>query len=176
MSLFDQLNADLKDAMRQGNVTKRDTLRFLMAALKEANNKRRADQYQQLVRSGQINPEGDADNVARIELPPMSDAEVLDVIRKQIKQRRDSIEGYTKGNRPDLVAKEEAELAVLQAYMPPALSRDELVALAREVIAEVGAQKPSDMGKVMGPLRQRVGDRAEGREISTVVRELLSGA
>ncbi len=174
MSLLDQLNTDLKDAMRQGDMQRRDTLRLLLAAIRDADNQRRASLYQQLTKSGKIDASSEDATVNRIEVPPMSDAEVLDVIKKQVKQRRDSIEGYQKGNRPELVAREEAELAVLQGYLPTQMSRDELIAQARVVISEVGAKSPTDMGKVMGPLRQRVGDRAEGREISAVVRELLA--
>lgn len=176
MNLQERINEDLKTAMRGNDTLTRDVLRLLNAAIKEANNQRRAAQFDKLAKSGQINSSDENAAVARIELQPMNDAEVLDVIKKQVKQRRDSIDAYVKGQRPELARKEEEELSVLQRYLPQQMSRAELQTITQEVIAALGARTPADMGKVMAAMRERVGDRAEGREISAVVREQLSRA
>lgn len=147
MSLKEQLAADLKDAMRQRDALRRDVLRYSMAAVKNA----------------EIEAGSELDDVA-----------VTAVLAKEAKRRRESIEEFKKGNRPDLVEKEEAEVAILDAYLPEAVSRDEIVAAAREVVAETGAAGPRDIGKVMPVLMQRFAGRADGREVNEVVRELLS--
>jgi len=156
MTLKDQLNADLRDAMRSGEEPRRTTLRLLLTA----------------IRNAEIPAEG-ATASGRTEL---DDAGVLDIIRKQVKQRRDSIEAYTKANRTDLAAKEEGEVAVLNVYLPQQLGRDEIVAVARSVIERVGATGPADKGKVMPAVMAELKDRAEGREINAVVTELLAGS
>jgi uncharacterized protein len=146
MSLKDQLAADLKQALRDGDDTRKGTIRLLLAAIHNAEIEKGA---------------------------PLDDSGVLGVIVKQVKQRHESAEEFRKGNRQDLVDKEESEAAVLQVYLPPALSHEEIEAAARKVIAEVGAQGPRDMGKVMGPLTAQLRGRADGSEVSAVVRELL---
>jgi uncharacterized protein YqeY len=105
----------------------------------------------------------------------MEDPDVLGIIAKEVKLRRESIEEFKKGNRPDLIAKEEAELAILFEYLPKQMSRDEIIAAARQVIAEVGAQGPADKGKVMPKLMPQLKGKAEGREINDIVTKLLSG-
>jgi uncharacterized protein YqeY len=105
---------------------------------------------------------------------PLSDAEVQEIVQKQAKQRRDSAAAYRNGQREDLAANEEAELAVLLTYLPQPLTPAELRDLVRAAIAEVGATGPRDMGKVMPVVMARAGQRAEGRTVSTIVRELLS--
>lgn len=104
---------------------------------------------------------------------PLTDAEVEDIIQKQAKQRQDSIEAYRQAGRADLAANEEAELAVLQSYLPQPLTPEELRTLAQAAIAETGASGPRDMGKVMPVIMARAGKRADGRSVSAVVRELL---
>ena len=103
----------------------------------------------------------------------LSDTDVFGVISKEVRQREESITAFNQGNRPDLVAKEEAEKAVLQSYLPKQLSREELVVEARRIIAEVGATGPRDKGKVMPKLVAALKGKADGREINTVVTELL---
>ena len=155
MTLKEQLNADLRDAMRANEDTRKTTLRLLLTA----------------VRNAEIPPEG-ATAAARADL---DDTAVLAIIRREVKQRRDSIDAYDKANRPDLSAKEEAEVAVLAAYLPQQLGRDEIAAVARQVIQRLGATGAADKGKVMPAVMAELKDRAEGREINAVVTELLSG-
>jgi len=105
----------------------------------------------------------------------LDDAGVIDVITKEAKQRRESITEFKKGNRPDLVAKEEAELAILLEYLPQQISREEIIAAARQVIKEVGAQGAGDKGKVMQKLMPQLKGKAEGGTINEIVTGLLNG-
>jgi uncharacterized protein YqeY len=155
MTLKDQLNADLRDAMRAGDEARKSTLRMLITA----------------VRNAEIPPEGADATASRLDL---DDEGVLNVIRKEVKQRRDSIDIYEKANRTDLASKEEAEVAILNAYLPQQMSRDEIVVAARAVIERVGASGPADKGKVMPAIMAELRGKAEGREINAVVSELLS--
>ncbi len=147
----DRVDADLKEAMRAGDTARRDALRLLRAALKNAEIDRRGGT------SG-----------------PMTEADYRAVIQRQIKQRRDSIEQFRNGNREDLAQKEEGELAVFQSYLPPAMDEDAMRAAAQAVIADVGAQGPKDMGKVMPVLLARVGDGADRSALAAIVRQLLT--
>jgi hypothetical protein len=104
----------------------------------------------------------------------LSDADILGIIAKEVKQRHESIEAFKKGNRQDLVAQEEAELTVLQEYLPRQMTRDEIIAEARRIIAEVGAKGPADKGKVMPKIVALLKGKADGREINNVVTELLA--
>jgi uncharacterized protein YqeY len=150
MSLKDKLTSDLQDAMRAGDDVRKSTLRMLMSAINMAE-------------------------VAGSERRALADDQVMQVIAKQVKQRRESIDEFKKANRQELAAKEAAEMEVLQAYLPAQMGRDEIEAEARAVIAETGANGPSDKGKVMKELVSRLAGRAEGRDINEVVTELLSG-
>ena len=145
-NLAKRLNEDLKQAMRGGDRVKRSVIRLVFAAVKNAEIARQAD---------------------------LEDNDVMGVIAKEARQREESIEAFKQGNRPDLVAQEEAELAILQEYLPQQMTRDEIVAEAQKVIADVGAQGPSDKGKVMPKLIAQLKGRADGREINAVVTELL---
>jgi uncharacterized protein YqeY len=155
MSLKDQLSADLRDAMRANDNTRKSTLRMLITA----------------IRNAEIPPEG-ADATGRTEL---DDEGVLNVVRKEVKQRRDSIEMYGKANRADLVANEEAEVAVLLNYLPQQMSRGEIETIARAIVERIGASGPADKGKVMPAVMAELRGKAEGREINAVVTELLGG-
>ena len=104
----------------------------------------------------------------------MDDADILGIIAKEVRQRQESIDAFRQGNRNDLVAYEEAELALLQEYLPRQITREEITAEARRIIAEVGAQGAGDKGKVMPKLIAQLRGRADGREINAVVTELLS--
>ena len=149
MSLKAQLTSDLKDAMRQRDERRRDVLRFTLAALQNA------------------------EIAAREEL---DEPAAMAVLAKEAKQRRDSIEEFRKADRQDLVTKEEAELAVLSPYLPEQLSREEIAEAARQAIQETGASSPQEMGKVMAVLMPQLRGRADGRQVSEVVQELLAGS
>ena len=147
MSLKEQLANDLKDAIRQRDEPRKIAIRLTLTAIKTSEVEKGSE---------------------------LDDAAVLTQIARQVKQRRESIDAYKKAERQDLVAQEESELAILQVYLPPQLSRDEIVQAAREVIAEVDASGPGDKGKVMSVLIKRLAGRAEGREINEVVTEILA--
>ena len=147
MELTERLNGDLRQAMRDRDEIRRTTLRLLLSALHNAE-------------------------IARQK--PLDEAAAQDVLRTQIKQRREAIEQFRQGGRADLAAKEEQELAILMQYMPRQLERDEIVAEVRRVIDEVGAVGPADTRKVMPVLMARLRNQAEGRVVSEVVRELLA--
>ncbi len=146
-NLQQKLAEDLKAAMRSGDTVKRSTIRMVLSA---------------------------AHNVEIARQAPLTDADVLGVIVKEVKQRQESILAFKQGNRPDLAAKEEAEMAILQAYLPRQISRDEIVEAARRAIVELGAKGPGDKGKVMQKLMPELKGRADGKEINAVVTELLS--
>jgi uncharacterized protein YqeY len=145
--LQQKLMDDLKQAMKAGDTVKRSVIRLTMAAIKNAE-------------------------IARQKA--LEDSDVLGVIAKEIRQRKESIEAFKQGNRADLVAQEEAEMAILEGYMPAQMSRDEIIAEARKVIAEVGAGGLGDKGKVMPSLIAKLKGKADGRLINEVVTELLS--
>jgi hypothetical protein len=144
---------DLQDSIRQHDEVRKRTIRSVIAALKEAETN--------LDASGQ-----------RLHL---DDKGILGLIVKQAKERQESIVEYARGGRQELVDREEAELAILQAYLPQQLGREEIEVEARQVIAEVGATGPADIGKVMKPLVDRLRGRADGKLINQVVRDLLAG-
>jgi uncharacterized protein YqeY len=144
---------DLKDAMRQRDDRRKTTIRSILAAIKQAET--------ELDASGQRKSLGEDD--------------VLDLIARQAKQRRESIAEYERGGRADLVAEEEAELAILETYLPRQLSDAEIRARAEEVIAETGASGLGDIGQVMRPLMTEFKGRADGRQVNQIVRELLVG-
>ncbi len=148
MALREQINDDLKAAMRAGEAARRDTIRLLTAALKQ----REVDERRIL-----------------------NDADVLAVIEKMIKQRRDSISQFEQGGRQDLADKEKQELALLQAYMPQAMGDDEIAAVIAAAVAESGAAGPADMGKVMALVKPRLAGRADMGKVSAAVKARLTG-
>ncbi len=149
MTLEERIDSDLKTAMWGRETQKLGVLRMLKSALKNA-----------AIEKGGAS--------ARLE-----DAEATQVIRKQVKQRQDSIESFEKGGRAELAEKEKAEMAILQQYLPAALSEEELARLVRETIAEVGATSKAQMGAVMKALGPKVGGRADGRTVSQEVQRQL---
>lgn len=150
MKIQERIDSDLKESMRAKNASKVGVLRMLKSALK----------YAAIAKSG-----SDAE---------LSDAEAAQVIRKQAKQRQDSIESFEKGGRAELAAKEKEELSILNAYLPKAMSTDELGALVRQTIAEVGATSNAQMGAVMKALQARVAGRADGKTLSQEVQRQLN--
>ncbi|MSQ13617.1 MAG: GatB/YqeY domain-containing protein [Dehalococcoidia bacterium] len=146
MALLDKLDADLKEAMRQQDVVRRETLRLVRTAIR----------YEEIGKA-----------------TPLTEEDLNAVLQKQAKQRRDSITEFRKGNRADLVQREEAELAIITAYLPQQMGRDAIADIARAVAQEVGARGPGDKGKVMGRLMPQVRGKADGGLVNTVVTELL---
>ena len=146
-NLKEKLNNDLKQAIRGGDKVRRSIIRLVLAAIKNAEIAKQAS---------------------------LNDGDILGVIAKEVKQHQESIEAFKQGNRQDLVDKEEAEMAILHEYLPQQMTRDEIVAEARKVIEEVGAQGPRDKGRVMPKIIAELKGRADGREINEVVTELLS--
>ncbi|MBI3742903.1 MAG: GatB/YqeY domain-containing protein [Chloroflexi bacterium] len=146
MSLREQLDADLKDAMRSRDQIRLNAVRQVKStvALEEA-------------RAGTT----------------FDDAKFQEVITRLVRQHRESIEMYQKGNRPELVAQEEAELKVLLAYLPQQLSGDDILALTKKAAQEVGARGPADKGKVMGKLMPQIKGKAEGTEVNKIVTQYL---
>ncbi len=151
MTLEERLDIDLKEAMRSGDTTRKLAIRAVKTAITEA--KVSGSQQRQL-----------------------TDEDVLAIIIKQIKQRRDSATEFAKGNRPDLVAKEEAEIAVLEAYLPKQLDENAIRERAKAVIAELGVTDLKGLGPVMKRLTSELRGQADGQVINRVVRELLSAS
>jgi uncharacterized protein YqeY len=149
MTLQEQIDSDLKDAMRAKEAGKLAVLRMLKSALKYAAIEK---------------PDGVLD-----------DSTATQVIRKQVKQRQDSIESFEKGGRPELAAKEKEEMEMLNAYLPKGLSAEELSALVREAISEVGATSKAQMGAVMKAVQAKAAGRADGKTLSQEVARQLSG-
>jgi hypothetical protein len=149
MALKDNIREALKGALKRQQRVEVSTLRLLLSEI------RNAEIAQQ---------------------KPADDSKVLDVIAREVKRRRESIEAFKQGNRSDLVEQEEAELAVLMSYLPEQMSREEIIATARQVIDAVGAQGPGDKGRVMSQLMPQVKGKADGKEVSDIVTELLTAA
>ena len=145
--LKQKLTDDLKQALKSGDKVRRSVIRLVMSAIKNAEIARQS---------------------------ALGDADILGIIAKEARQRRESIEAFKQGNRQDLVAQEEAELAILEGYLPQQMTREEIIQAARRIIEEVGAQGPGDKGKVMPKLIAQLKGRADGREINAVVTDLLS--
>ncbi len=148
MSMKEQIAQDIKAAMLAKDAQRRDTIRLLQAAIKQ----KEVDE--------------------RIEL---DDAGVVAVVDKLVKQRKDSIDAFQKAARQDLVDQEQAELVILQAYLPARLSVDEVAAEVRAIVAELGASGPGDMGKVMGAVKPKLAGKADMGQVSAAVKAALAG-
>ncbi|HLI52410.1 MAG TPA: GatB/YqeY domain-containing protein [Thermomicrobiaceae bacterium] len=146
-SLADRLLEDLKEAVRASDAPRRQTLRYLRSEIHNVEIERKHS---------------------------LSDEEITSIIRRQIKQRRDSIEQFAKGGREDLVEHETAELVILQSYLPEDLSADQLERMAREAAGAAGATSQRDMGKVMAIMRERVAGRADGSAVANAVKQVLA--
>ena len=147
MNLKDQIKSDVKDAMRAKEVVKRDTLRNIQASIKQIEVDERRD---------------------------VTDADVENIMMKYLKQREDAKAQFADAGRNDLVEKEDAEIAIVKAYLPEPMDDDELEAVLKEVIATTGAESMKDMGKVMGAAKTAIGSRADGGRINEMVKKLLS--
>lgn len=142
-----KLNESMKDAMKTGDEVRKRTVRMVLAAVKQSEVDKRAD---------------------------MDDMAIVALIQKEIKNRRESLEEAKTANRPDLVANNEAEIKVLEVFLPQAMPAEELRAIVQAAIAETGAAAPSDMGKVMKVVMPKVAGRAPNDMISAAVKELLA--
>jgi uncharacterized protein YqeY len=149
VSLQDRVQTDIAAAMRAGDGLRRDVLRMVVSS---------------------------AYNVEKRQGHPLTDDEYLAVLSREVKMRRESVEAFRAGGREDLVAKEEAEIAIIGEYLPEALTEDEISALVREGIAATGASSARDMGKVMGWLAPRTRGRADGKRVSELVVQALASA
>lgn len=147
MTTRDRLESDIRDAMRNREQARLDALRFLKSAI-------------QLTEKDQ--------------LKELDETDVLDVVAKQVKDRRESIRMFQEGGRNDLVAKESADLTILEKYLPPQLGQEELAQLVREAITEVGATSIRDKGRVMGKVMPQVRGKADGAQVNALVDELLA--
>ena len=147
VGLKQKLLDDLKQAMKGRDEVRRSVIRLAMAGIKNAEIARQGD---------------------------LDDTDILGIIAKEVRQRRESIEAFKLGNRQDLVAQEEAEMAILNEYLPQQITREEIIVAARQVIEEVGAQGAGDKGKVMHKLIAQLKGKADGREINTIVTDLLT--
>ncbi len=146
MDTKSKLESALREAMKAGDDVRKRTIRMAMAAIKQTEIDRQVT---------------------------LDEAGVMGILQKEIKTSKESLEEARKANRPDLIAAAEAEIAVLEAYLPQAMSADELNSLVAAAVAEAGAASPADMGKVMKLLMPRVAGRAPGDQVSAAVRQLL---
>ena len=146
MSLMEKLTADMKEAMKSGEKERLSVIRLVRGAVRQA--------------------EIDGKKT-------LNDDEIISVITKEVKMRRDSIEEFERGRRTDLVEKTQAEIAILMPYLPDQLTVDEVKQIVQTAVAEVGATTAKDMGKVMGVLMPRVKGRADGKLVNEIVRSFL---
>jgi uncharacterized protein len=146
MTIKTQLNDSMKDAMKSGDEVRKRTVRMALAAVKQAEVDKRIE---------------------------LDDTAVINLLQKEVKNRRESLEEAKKANRADLIEANEAEIKVLEAFLPKAMPADELRALAQDAIAETGAASPADMGKVMKLVMAKVAGRAPNDMVSATIRELL---
>jgi uncharacterized protein len=146
MTIKTQLNDSMKDAMKSGDEVRKRTVRMALAAIKQVEIDKRVE---------------------------LDDMAVMSLLQKEIKNRRESLEEAKKANRSDLIEANEAEIKVLEAFLPKAMPAEELRALIQEAIAETGASSPADMGKVMKVAMAKVAGRAPNDMVSATVRELL---
>ena len=147
MSLRDRLDTELKAAMRSGDAVRRDALRMVLAAVQRAEKEGKHE---------------------------LSDDDMLGLLARELKVRRESVDAFKAGGRTDLVAKEEAAIAVVSEFMPRPFGEAELKALVEQAIEETGAASPRDMGKVMGWLSPRTRGRADGKQVSLLATQMLA--
>jgi len=147
MSLKEKIKADIKEAMRAKDTAKRDTLRNLSAAIKQIEVDERKE---------------------------LTDSDVEAILTKYAKQREDALAQFKEAGREDLVAKEEAELAIVRAYLPEPLSDEELETMVKEIVEELNATSMKDMGKIMGAVKKKAGSRADGGKVNKIVKSIFA--
>lgn len=187
MSIKDQLQADLKTAMLNKQELRRDVIRFTQASMKNAElakQQKLVKERSHLWQTGKVDENGNPvideairdQQLAEIaKLVPLTDEELLSALTTEVKRRRETIADAEKAGRADLIEREQAELDVVLGYLPKQMSREEVVVAAQKAVAEVGAKGPQDTGKVMGKLMPQLKGKADGKMISEVVKELLTG-
>jgi uncharacterized protein YqeY len=158
--------------MKSGDTLRRDTLRFLLAAIQREGVDRLQSTLERLNAEGKDEKSRQA-YVAEHRPADLDDAAVLDVLQKQAKMRRDSIDAFRKGDRPELAAKEDKELGIIQSYLPAQMSDADLRAIVERIVAETGASGPRDMGKVMPKVLAETKDRADGKKVAGLVAAML---
>ena len=170
--LKEKLSSDLKQALKSGDQVRLSVVRMLISGIEYRQIAKRGEIFDKMQKAGHTElTEADVKEISAQSEP--TDDDVIAVISREMKQHRESIEAFRAGNRPELVDKEEAELAVLQSYAPQQMSRPEIMELSRKIIDETGARGPRDKGKVMGKLMPLVRGKADGQEVNAVVNELL---
>ena len=177
MSLTDQVRSDLKDSMRAKDETRTGTIRLLLSALKYEQDAKRQRALDAATTARGL----DLREIPQGELPveePLTEAEIRQVIAREVKKRQDSVETYRKANREELAATEEAEIAILQAYLPAQMDREEARSRVATIIGEVqGGGAPlgaADMKRIMPVVMERLRDQVDGRTLNQLVRELLT--
>ena len=158
--------------MKSGDTSRRDALRFVLAAIQREGVDRLQATIERLIAEGKDEASRQA-HIGEHRPSDLDDVAVLDVLQKQAKMRRDSIDAFKKGDRPELAAKEEQELALIQTYLPAPMSDAEVRAIVEAVVAETGAAGPRDMGKVMPKVLAQTKDRADGKKVAGLVSALL---
>jgi uncharacterized protein YqeY len=148
MTIAERLDADLKDALRARDAIRTSTIRLARAAVQNAEIERRR---------------------------PLTDDEVMAILRHEVKRRREAIEGFERGGRDDLVQKEKLEMAILLGYLPAPLGEQEVRHIVAEVVSGLDAGAERDFGRVMGQVMRRIAGRAEGKTVERIVREVLGG-
>ncbi len=177
MALGDQVRNDLKDSMRAKDQTRTNTLRMLLSALKYESDAKRQRSFDSVTQARGV----ELREIPQAELPPeepLTDAEMQQVVTREVKKRQDAVDAYRKAGREDLASAEAAEIGVLQAYLPAQMSPDVARSRIAEIIAEVRgdgpALGPADMKRVMPVVMERLRDKADGRTLNQLVRELLN--
>ena len=144
--LKDKLLEDLKNSMKEKNVVRKNVIQMVRAAILQVEKDKKIE---------------------------LSDEEIINIMAKEAKKRKDSLEDYKKGNRPDLVEQIEQEINIIEEYLPKQLTKEEIAQIVKEVISEVGATSIKDMGKVMKLAKEKIGAASDGKTINEVVREML---
>lgn len=152
MSLIDRISEDIKAAMKSKDKVRLETVRSIKKVLLEKRT------------SGDVGSDG-----------ILTESEEMEILMQQAKQRRDAITQYTQAGRQDLVDQETAELGIIEEYLPRQLSSDEVATVVDEIINQVGASSPKDMGKVMGPVMQQLKGKADGKMVQNIVKQKLGG-
>ena len=159
----EKLQNDVKEALKAGNAEKRMVLSLVLSAVKS----------RELEKRGKLS-KSEQDAVKLEELSKLTDEEIVEVVSSEIKKRKDSVEQYTKGGRPELAEKEQNEIKILAEYMPEQMSEEAVKEEVKKAISETGASSPKDMGKVIGAVMAKVKGKADGQMVSRLVKEKLS--